>query len=88
MDESINNDERRRCRRSSFGCHGLCGHWLARADGREGNTQGTTTNDDIVVVRRLAATSLSATWHLQTPPHPSSSVVTWRWSFLLWSLWG
>ena len=28
--------------------------------------QTTTTNDDIVIVRRLVATSLSATWHLQT----------------------
>ena len=40
----------------------------------------TTTNNDDVVVRCLVATSLSATWHLH-PPHPSPSVVTWRWSF-------
>ena len=26
------------------------------------------TNDDIVVVHRLVATSLSVTWHLETPP--------------------
>ena len=37
------------------------------------------TNNDIVVVRRLVATSPSAMWHLH--PHPSPSVVTWRWSF-------
>ena len=30
--------------------------------------QTTTTNDDIVVVHRLVATSLLAMWHLQTPP--------------------
>ena len=29
--------------------------------------QTTTTNDNIVVVHCLVATSLSATWHLQTP---------------------
>ena len=27
--------------------------------------------DDIIVVRRLVATSLSVTWHLQTPPSVS-----------------
>ena len=27
-----------------------------------------TTNDDIVVVRRLVATSPTATWHLRIPP--------------------
>ena len=37
-------------------------------------------NDDIIVVRRLVATSLSVTWHLH-PPHPSPSVVMWRWLF-------
>ena len=37
-----------------------------------GTHQTTTTNDDIdVVVRRLVATSLSATWHLQTLPSVS-----------------
>ena len=53
IDDSITNDERRHCRRLSFGCHvtlgdmapanhpcrGLCGHWLARADGRSVVTQ-------------------------------------------------
>ena len=33
--------------------------------------QTTSTNDDIVVVRRLVAMSLLATWHLQTPPSVS-----------------
>ena len=30
--------------------------------------QTTTTNDDIVVVRHLVATSPRAMWHLQMPP--------------------
>ena len=33
--------------------------------------QTTTMNDDIVIVRRLVATSLSATWHLKTAPSVS-----------------
>ena len=49
-----------------------CAGWspLARWDGMKVRllTEQQTTNDDIVVVRRLVATSLSATWHLQTPP--------------------
>ena len=28
----------------------------------------TTTNDDIIIIHHLVATSLSAMWHLQTPP--------------------
>ena len=95
IDDSIkSNDERRHRRRSSFGCHVALSdvapanrHWLARADGKKllssMETYRTTTNDDDVVVRRLVATSLSATWHPQPAPHPSPSVVTWRWSILL-----
>ena len=30
--------------------------------------QTTTMNDDIVIICRLVATSLSVTWHLQTAP--------------------
>ena len=53
IDNSITNNEQQHCCRSSFGCHvtlgdvapanrpcrGLCGHWLARADGRSAVTQ-------------------------------------------------
>ena len=45
-----------------------CAGWspLARWDGVTHQT--TMTNDDIIVVHCLVATSPRATWHLQTPP--------------------
>ena len=55
-----------------LGCHVVC--WVVPVSemGWDGGvTHQTTANDDIVVVRRLVAMSLSATWHLQTPPSVS-----------------
>ena len=96
IDDSIINDKRRHRRCSSFGCHvtlgdvapanrpccELCGQWLARADGRSAFTQHgeqrqTTTSSSFIVwlPRRSQRRGTCI------PPHPSPSLVTWRWSF-------
>ena len=58
---------------SWLGCRVVC--WVVPGSemGWDGGIthQTTTTNDDIVVIHRLVAMSLSATWHLQTPPSVS-----------------
>ena len=58
-----------------------CAGWssLARLDGMMGvltmnDGMNTTTNDDIVIVHRLVATSHSVMWHLHLQPPPSTSV--------------
>ena len=62
-------------------CVVLCVVWssLARTDGTEITDtylQTTTTNDEIVVVCHLVATSLSVTWQLEAPI-PLVGLVTW-----------
>ena len=82
MDISIYNDERRHRRHSSCGCHGLRGHWLASVDGREGVThhkeQHRTMTSSSFIVWLPRCSQRRGTC---TTPHPSPSVVMWRWSF-------
>jgi hypothetical protein len=51
------------------------------------NNNKTTMNDDIVVVRRLVATSLPVTWHhcgRVVVVHRGHTVCSWWWQWLTW----